>query len=269
MKDRRYMRNQLTGVLAVLCGALAIGAQWLLGANSGFLAANTYAGAVDTHERYLTRTNDVAITARHLLWKEGSTPGTTAALCTAADIPIGTIDNTTTATGAVQKVELLGGNRTLPMVASEAMATVGVDVYAAAGGKIALLGVVKVGVLRTVAGANNDLVEVESCKPEVKPNGATTKAGAVLAVPITRRVVTMTTGGAESLTLADGLPGQSLTVILGTDGGDGTLTPTTKTGFTSITFADARDIAELEFVDATTGWVIKGLSGAAAPPAFT
>lgn len=96
--------------------------------------------------------------------------------------------------------------------------------------------------------------------------GKTTKAGGTLAVPITNRAVVMTTGGAESLTLANGVNGQRLNLILGTDGGDGTLTPTTKTGFTSIVFADAGDIADLEFVDSTVGWIIVGTAGVAAPP---
>lgn len=95
----------------------------------------------------------------------------------------------------------------------------------------------------------------------VAVSGATTKAGAVLAVPITHRVVTMTTGGAEALTLADGAPGQVLTLIFGTDGGDGTLTPTTKTGYSTITFADVGDYVTLEFLDATVGWVIRGSGG--------
>ena len=61
-----------------------------------------------------------------------------------------------------------------------------------------------------------------------------------------------------------------LTITLGTDGGgDGTLTPTTATGWATIVFADAGDTATLKFVDATVGWVIVGLAGTAAAPAFT
>lgn len=97
-------------------------------------------------------------------------------------------------------------------------------------------------------------------------SGATTKAGAVLAVPVTHRVVTMTTGGAEALTLANGVPGQLLTITLGTDGGDGTLTPATCTGFATIVFADAKDTATLLYVDDTIGWVLVGYYGTAAPP---
>ncbi len=100
----------------------------------------------------------------------------------------------------------------------------------------------------------------------VAVSGATTKAGAVLAVPITHRFVTMTTGGAEALTLANGAPGQLLTITLGTDGGDGTLTPATCTGFATIVFADAKDTATLLYVDDTVGWVLVGYYGTAAPP---
>lgn len=99
--------------------------------------------------------------------------------------------------------------------------------------------------------------------------GSTTKAGGTLAVPITHPVVVMTTGGVESLTLADGYPGQDLVLVLGTDGGDGTLTPTTKTGFATIVFADAGDHVALRFINSVVGWVILGSAGVAAPPAIT
>lgn len=100
----------------------------------------------------------------------------------------------------------------------------------------------------------------------VAVSGATTKAGGTLAVPITHRFVTMTTGGVEALTLADGEPGQMITITLGTDGGDGTLTPARCTGFATIVFADAKDTATLLYVDDTIGWVLVGYYGTAAPP---
>jgi hypothetical protein len=92
-----------------------------------------------------------------------------------------------------------------------------------------------------------------------------------LAIPVTYPIVSKTTGAdAEALTLANGLPGQSLKIILATDGGgDGTLTPTTKTGWATIVFADAGDQAVLEYIDDTIGWIITGLAGVAAPPAIT
>lgn len=99
----------------------------------------------------------------------------------------------------------------------------------------------------------------------------TTSAADALAIPVTHRAVVKTTGAdAEALTLADGVAGQVITIVLGTDGGgDGTLTPATKTGFATIVFADAGDTATLEFVDATVGWIIVGLAGVAAPPVIT
>jgi hypothetical protein len=93
--------------------------------------------------------------------------------------------------------------------------------------------------------------------------GSTTKAGGTLAVPITHRVCVMTTGGVEALTLANGVPGQRLTLVLGTDGGDGTLTPVTKTGYTTIVFADAFDTVSLEYISDTIGWIVTGTGGVA------
>jgi len=73
----------------------------------------------------------------------------------------------------------------------------------------------------------------------------------------------------EALTLADGsFLGQRLNIVLGTDGGgDGTLTPTTPSGYATIVFEDAGDTAELEWTN--DGWIIVGLAGVAAAPAIT
>jgi hypothetical protein len=99
----------------------------------------------------------------------------------------------------------------------------------------------------------------------------TTLAADVLAIPLTHAYVAKTTGAdAEALTLADGEPGQILTINLTTDGGgDGTLTPTTATGWATIVFADAGDQATLLFVDDITGWLLVGYKGVAAPPVTT
>lgn len=99
-------------------------------------------------------------------------------------------------------------------------------------------------------------------------SGATTSAADSLAIPVTHRYVAKTTGGdAEALTLADGVPGQRITISLVTDGGgDGTLTPATCTGFATIVFADAKDTATLEYIDDTIGWILIGSYGTAAPP---
>jgi len=99
--------------------------------------------------------------------------------------------------------------------------------------------------------------------------GSVAVAGAALAIPITNGVVLKTTGGVEALTLANGEEGQLLKIILDVDGGDGTLTPTTTTGFTTIVFADAKDQVTLLYMDATLGWVIQEASGLLAPPVIT
>lgn len=99
----------------------------------------------------------------------------------------------------------------------------------------------------------------------------TTVAADVLAIPVTHGYVAKTTGAdAEALTLADGKPGQLLVINLATDGGgDGTLTPTTATGWATIVFADAGDQAILLYVNDTIGWIIFSLSGVAGPPVIT
>lgn len=103
------------------------------------------------------------------------------------------------------------------------------------------------------------------------PAGGTTSAADSLAIPVTHSYVAKTTGAdGEALTLANGENGQILVISLVVDGGGtGTLTPTTCSGFLTIVFADAGDTAALMYVDDTTGWVILGLTGVAAPPVIT
>ena len=100
--------------------------------------------------------------------------------------------------------------------------------------------------------------------------GSASVAADVLAIPVTASYIAKTTGAdAEALTLANGVPGQVITIALTVDGGGtGTLTPATKSGFVSIAFADAGDIATLQYVNDTVGWVILGTAGVAAPPAI-
>lgn len=96
-------------------------------------------------------------------------------------------------------------------------------------------------------------------------------AADVLAIPLTHPMVSKTTGAdAEALTLADGVPGQTIIINLGTDGGgDGTLTPDTSTDWATIVFADAGDQARLGYVDDTIGWIILSVFGLTAQPVVT
>ena len=79
------------------------------------------------------------------------------------------------------------------------------------------------------------------------------------AIPVTASVVKLTTTGANALTLADGTDGQIITIAMVTDGGDGTLTPTNKQGFTTVTFNDAGDTCTLLFTNSK--WFILANNG--------
>ena len=73
----------------------------------------------------------------------------------------------------------------------------------------------------------------------------------------------ISTGGAQALTLADGVNGQIKTIIHTSAGGSGVLTPTSKAGYTTITFANVGDSVTLQFITGT-GWCITGIFGAVA-----
>lgn len=74
-----------------------------------------------------------------------------------------------------------------------------------------------------------------------------------------------TTGAAQALTLADGIPGQikRITHVATSGGGTAVLTPTTKTGFTTVTFTNVGDTVTLQYY-ATYGWMIVSIRGATA-----
>lgn len=114
-------------------------------------------------------------------------------------------------------------------------------------------------------------LEAGSTLTDSRFSASVSVAADVEAIPITARYVAKTTGAdAEPLTLANGVAKQEITISLVTDGGgDGTLTPTTKSGFATIVFADPGDTATLEYIDDAVGWIIKGLAGVAAPPVIT
>jgi hypothetical protein len=91
--------------------------------------------------------------------------------------------------------------------------------------------------------------------------GSTQALSGAGAVNVTTLTTKLTTTGANALTLADGVDGQVKIIVMVVDGGDGTLTPTTKTGFTTITFNDIGDGVTLVFTT-TTGWICVGNNGA-------
>ena len=130
-------------------------------------------------------------------------------------------------------------------------------------------------VFRSVTSATKVLVKVfsrlmpEARSPDlmVLPNTAQSLSGAG-AINVTSYLTKWTTTGADAGTLADGLfVGQLKKIQLIVDGGDGTLTPSNLSGGTTITFADAGDVALLMWDG--SNWVAIELSndadGATAP----
>lgn len=81
------------------------------------------------------------------------------------------------------------------------------------------------------------------------------------AVGITTLTTKLNTTGGGTYTLANGTDGQVKIVVLTVDSGtDAVITPTTKTGFTTITLGDAGDGVVLVYTT-TTGWICVGNNG--------
>jgi len=94
----------------------------------------------------------------------------------------------------------------------------------------------------------------------IATNQALSGAGAV---NITDMLTSLTTtGAAQALTLANGTVGQIKIISHVVDGGSAVLTPTTKIGFSTITFTAVGDSAMLIYTAA--GWDIVALNGAVA-----
>jgi hypothetical protein len=80
------------------------------------------------------------------------------------------------------------------------------------------------------------------------------------AVNITDMMTSLTTTGAsQALTLANGTVGQVKIITHTVDGGSAVLTPTTKIGFSTVTFTAVGDSVSLIYSSA--GWVIFGDRG--------
>lgn len=83
------------------------------------------------------------------------------------------------------------------------------------------------------------------------------------AVDITNAFTSLTTtGSAQALTLANGSAGEVKIITHVVDGGSAVLTPTTKIGFSTITFTGVGESAMLVYTAA--GWAIVALNGAVA-----
>ena len=97
------------------------------------------------------------------------------------------------------------------------------------------------------------------------PRGITTMTSTATAISTSYRFVykTMATAGQVG-TLANGVMGQLLIISAASVATSGTfvITPTTKTGFATVTLAAQYDSVTLLYVDDTYGWVIVGVRGA-------
>jgi hypothetical protein len=81
------------------------------------------------------------------------------------------------------------------------------------------------------------------------------------AVGLTTQLTYVYTTGANALTLADGVQGQTKQIVMRQDLGNGTLTPTNLAGASTITFNDVGDTVSLMFLDGE--WHIMGYYGVA------
>jgi len=90
-----------------------------------------------------------------------------------------------------------------------------------------------------------------------------TLSGAGAVDIVTSATAFTSTGAAQALTLANGTAGQIKTIAHVVDGGSGVLTPTTKSGYTTITFTNVGDSVTLQYFT-TAGWCIVGIFGAVA-----
>lgn len=79
------------------------------------------------------------------------------------------------------------------------------------------------------------------------------------AISVEAAVVKLVTTGANALTLAAGTDGQIITIVMITDGGDGSLVPATFGNGTTITFNDAGDSITLVYVNSK--WYILANNG--------
>lgn len=91
--------------------------------------------------------------------------------------------------------------------------------------------------------------------------GTTTKDASNAAIPLTDAVVVGTSGAASAWSLANGEDGQILTVVIGTDGGEATITPATATGWATAVLTDDIDTITFMYVNDTVGWIVLGTAG--------
>lgn len=80
-----------------------------------------------------------------------------------------------------------------------------------------------------------------------------------LVVNTSAAITHVTTTGSATLSFADGVAGQEKTIVMITDGGDAVLSPSSTSGFTTVTFNDVGDTVRLLFTNSK--WHIIGSYG--------
>ena len=81
-----------------------------------------------------------------------------------------------------------------------------------------------------------------------------------LVANVTSAITNITTTGAATISLADGVQGQVKQFIMITDAGDAVLTPSNRLGFSQITFNDVGDTVTLMFTN--NKWAVMSYYGA-------
>jgi len=187
----------------------------------------------------------------------------------AADVYHGTVEAATAAAGDLVSVRLRSASGTRKMVvASSTLA--GAFLFQAASGKVDDSGDYVVGVGLEAGSGDGAIIEVLPLEigNVLVPTAAAQSLSGAGAANVTAFLTKWTTTGVEALTLANGVrPGQLKKIQMIVDGGNGTLTPTSLSGGTTIVFADAGDFALLKWNGAA--WVALELGndtdGATAP----
>jgi hypothetical protein len=100
--------------------------------------------------------------------------------------------------------------------------------------------------------------------PLIQPADSQTATTAAVSI-VTPETKLTTTAPAQAITLANGTDGQTKTImhVATSGGGTAVLTPTTKTGFSTITFTSVGDVVTLKYYT-TLGWMIHYIRGATA-----
>jgi hypothetical protein len=114
----------------------------------------------------------------------------------------------------------------------------------------------------TVSG-DTDLTGGLTIGGKFRTTSTTNRSGAG-AISLSYQRTRLTTTAADALTLAAGSDGQEITVMMVSDGGDGTLTPTDRLGFASITFTAVGQTVTLIGTTNSGGafaWAIKSYYG--------